>query len=131
MELHEFRLWGSFMASSSLFIDLEVRLDLLNHCSILLAKVEFSFHGSYTIFGVLYMVDFRVEDMSVLVPSMKTFLGIGGHFDLKEMYDTLPIKVLTFFLAIGFVFLHGLSGKLNGGKMWLARRHPRLKQSAA
>ena len=68
---------------------------------------------------------FRVEDVSVLIPSMKTFLGIGGHFDLQEMYDTLPeIKLLTFFLAIGFVLLHGLSGKLGGGKMWLARRHP-------
>ena len=30
---------------------------------------------------------FRVEDLSVLIPSMKTFLGIGGHFDLKEMYE--------------------------------------------
>ncbi|MGB0329821.1 MAG: hypothetical protein ACPGCU_04295, partial [Candidatus Poseidoniaceae archaeon] len=57
--------------------------------------------------------------------SMKTFLGIGGYFDLQEMYDALPeIKVLTFFLTIGFVLLHGLSGKMNGGKMWLARRHP-------
>ncbi len=55
---------------------------------------------------------FRVEDVSVLIPSMKTFLGIGGHFDLQEMYDALPeIKLLTFFLAIGFVLLHGLSGK--------------------
>ena len=68
---------------------------------------------------------FRVEDVSILIPSMKTFLGIGGHFDLQEMYDALPeIKMLTLFLAIGFVLLHGLSGKFNGGKMWLARRHP-------
>ena len=52
-------------------------------------------------------------------------LIIKMKFDLQEMYDALPeIKVLTFFLVIGFVLLHGLSGKLNGGKIWLARRHP-------
>jgi alginate O-acetyltransferase complex protein AlgI len=68
---------------------------------------------------------FRVEDIEVLLPSMKTFLGIGGHFDLHEMCDALPeIKILTFSLAFGFILLHGLSGKLKGGKMWLARRHP-------
>ena len=67
---------------------------------------------------------FRVEDLSILIPSMKTFLGIEGHFDLQEMFDTLPeIKYLSFFLAAGFILLHGFSGKLNGGKMWLARRH--------
>ena len=68
---------------------------------------------------------FRVEDVSILIPSMKTFLGIGGHFDLQEMYEVLPeIKVLTILLAMGFVLVHGLSGKFSGGKMWLARRHP-------
>ena len=103
------------------------------------SKIGFvkSFFNSTGRFGILvswfitqYLVFFtwlifRVEDVSILIPSMKTFLGIGGHFDLHEMYEVLPeIKILTFFLAIGFILLHGLSGKFNGGKLWLARRHP-------
>tara|TARA_B100001109_G_scaffold252040_1_gene247411 strand:+ start:378 stop:896 length:519 start_codon:yes stop_codon:yes gene_type:complete len=68
---------------------------------------------------------FRVEDLGILIPSMKTFLGIGGHFDLKEMYEVLPeVKILPFILAFAFILLHGISGKINGGKLWLARRHP-------
>ncbi len=68
---------------------------------------------------------FRVEETSVLVPAMKTFLGIGGHFDVQEMYETLPeIKILTFFLAAFFILMHGISGKMGGGKAWLARQRP-------
>ena len=68
---------------------------------------------------------FRVEDTAVLIPSMKTFVGWGGHFDWKEGYEFLPeIKFLTFALATCFVLLHGISGKLGGGKEWLARLHP-------
>ena len=59
MELHGISLCGgSFMASSSLSIDLEVRLDLLNHFSIHQAKLSPNFMAHYTVFGVLYMVDF-------------------------------------------------------------------------
>ena len=68
---------------------------------------------------------FRVEDTAVLVPSMKTFLGWGGHFDWMEMYEFLPdIKFLTFALAGCFILLHGVSGWMGGGKAWLARQHP-------
>jgi hypothetical protein len=68
---------------------------------------------------------FRVENTAVLVPSMKTFLGIGGYFDIEEFFDMLPeIKFLTFFIAACFVFLHGVSGKIGGGKEWFARQHP-------
>lgn len=68
---------------------------------------------------------FRVEETKVLIPSMKTFIGIGGHFDLLEMYEILPeIKILTFFVAFCFIVLHGVSGMLGGGKEWLSRRHP-------
>ncbi|MGB1355230.1 MAG: MBOAT family O-acyltransferase [Poseidonia sp.] len=68
---------------------------------------------------------FRVEDTAVLIPSMKTFVGWGGHFDREEAYEFLPeIKFLTFTLAGCFILLHGISGKLGGGKEWLARRHP-------
>ena len=68
---------------------------------------------------------FRVENTSVLIPSMKTFFGIGGHFDIKEMYQYLPeIKLLTGVIVICFILLHGISDKLGGGKLWLSRRHP-------
>ena len=68
---------------------------------------------------------FRVENTSVLIPSMKTFFGIGGHFDIEEMYQYLPeIKLLTGLIVICFIVLHGISGKMGGGKLWLSRRHP-------
>ena len=68
---------------------------------------------------------FRIEDTSILTKSMKTFFGIGGHFDLEEMYTFLPeIKLLTGLIVVCFILLHGVSGKLGGGKMWLSRRHP-------
>ena len=68
---------------------------------------------------------FRIENTSVLIPSMKTFFGIGGHFDLEEMYQFLPeIKLLTGLIVICFVLLHGISGKMGSGKLWLSRRHP-------
>ena len=66
---------------------------------------------------------FRIEDTSILTKSMKTFFGIGGHFDLEEMYTFLPeIKLLTGLIVVCFILLHGV--KLGGGKMWLSRRHP-------
>ncbi len=68
---------------------------------------------------------FRVENTSILIPSMKTFFGIGGHFDIQEMYQYLPeIKLLTGVIVICFILLHGISGKMGGGKLWLSRRHP-------
>jgi alginate O-acetyltransferase complex protein AlgI len=68
---------------------------------------------------------FRVENTSVLIPSMKTFFGIGGHFDIEEMYQYLPeIKLLTGVIVICFILLHGISGKMGSGKLWLSRRHP-------
>ena len=68
---------------------------------------------------------FRVEDTAILIPSMKTFFGYGGHFDLEEMYYFLPeIKLLTGVIVVAFILLHGISGKLGSGKMWLSRRHP-------
>lgn len=68
---------------------------------------------------------FRIEDTSILMTSMKTFFGIGGHFNFEEMKQVLPeIQVLTGLLVGMFILLHGLSGKLGGGKIWLSRRHP-------
>ena len=70
---------------------------------------------------------FRIEDTSVLLHSMKTFFGIGGHFDIEEMYAVLPeIKLLTFFIAFGFIILHGFSGKVGMAKYWIAKQGPIL-----
>lgn len=58
---------------------------------------------------------FRIEDVNILFPSMKTFVGIGGYFDMKEFLQFMPgIKLLTFSLAIIFIIGHGLSGKVGG-----------------
>ena len=68
---------------------------------------------------------FRIEDTSILTKSMKTFFGIGGHFDFEEMYNFLPeIKLLTAIIVTCFILMHGISGKLGGGKVWLSNRHP-------
>ena len=68
---------------------------------------------------------FRVEQTNILIPSMKTFLGVGGHFDLDEMIDALPeIKFLTLSLVFSFIILHGMSGKVGGGKEWLSKQKP-------
>jgi alginate O-acetyltransferase complex protein AlgI len=70
---------------------------------------------------------FRVEDTAVLIPAMKSFFGIQGHFDFIEMVEALPeIQVLTGFIIASFIFMHGLSGKIGGGKKWLAQRTPVL-----
>jgi alginate O-acetyltransferase complex protein AlgI len=68
---------------------------------------------------------FRIEDTGVLMTSMKTFFGIGGHFNFEEMKQVLPdIQILTGLIVGMFILLHGISGKLGGGKIWLSRRHP-------
>ena len=70
---------------------------------------------------------FRVEETAILLPSMKTFFGIEGHFDSEEMFNHLPeIKVLTVIIVISFIVLHGISGKLGRGKIWLSKRHPAI-----
>ncbi len=68
---------------------------------------------------------FRVENTSILIPSMKSFFGIGGHFNIDEMLEFLPeAGPLTVVIVVGFILFHGISGKMGGGKLWLSRRHP-------
>ena len=46
---------------------------------------------------------FRLEDTKLLIPSLKTFIGINAHWDTSEMLDALPtIKYLTLLIAILF-----------------------------
>lgn len=68
---------------------------------------------------------FRIEDTSMLIRSMKTFIGIDGYFDFSEFVNTLPeVKILTGFILICFILLHFLSGYIGGGKYWLSRQNP-------
>jgi len=68
---------------------------------------------------------FRVEDTNILTPSLKTYVGIGAHWDTMEMYEFLPdIKFVTAVVAIMFIIGHFVSWKVGGLKHWIARRGP-------
>ena len=68
---------------------------------------------------------FRVEDTTMLVRSLKTFIGFDSHWDLREGYDLLPeIKLLPICLVGLFVLIHGISGKIGGLKLWISKQNP-------
>ena len=61
---------------------------------------------------------FRVEDTEILIPSLKTFVGIGARWDLEEMYEALPeIKFLTLSIAALFFVCHFISWKVGGSNI--------------
>jgi D-alanyl-lipoteichoic acid acyltransferase DltB (MBOAT superfamily) len=67
---------------------------------------------------------FRLEDTSLLIPSLKTYVGIGGHWDISEMNDVLPeVRMLTFAIAIIFIIGHFVSWKIGGLKNWISRQN--------
>lgn len=68
---------------------------------------------------------FRLEDSSILIPALKSYIGIGSHWDTQEMLEHLPeIKFLTFGIAILFICGHLLSSKIGGLKHWISRQNP-------
>ena len=68
---------------------------------------------------------FRVEDTKILIPSLKTFVGIDAHWDTTEMYSVLPeIKFLTLGLGALFFIAHFVSWKLGGLKHWISEQNP-------
>ena len=68
---------------------------------------------------------FRIEDTTMLIRSMKSFVWFDSYWNVNELIETLPyIKLTTALMVVAFLVLHGLSGYLGGGKYWLARRHP-------
>ena len=68
---------------------------------------------------------FRLEDTKLLIPSLKTFIGINAHWDTTEMLDTLPtIKYLTLLIAILFFICHFISWKVGGLKHWISKQNP-------
>ena len=67
---------------------------------------------------------FRLEDSSILIPALKSYIGIGAHWDTQEMLEVLPeIKYLTFSIAILFVCGHLLSSKIGGLKIWISKQN--------
>lgn len=67
---------------------------------------------------------FRVEDTSVLWPSLKTYVGIGAVWNFDEFISTLPeIHLLTFFLVLVFVVGHFFSGFVGGMKFHIAKQN--------
>ena len=68
---------------------------------------------------------FRVEDTKILIPSLKTFVGIDAHWDTTEMNDALPeIKFLTLGIGALFFIAHFVSWKLGGLKHWISKQNP-------
>ncbi len=67
---------------------------------------------------------FRVEDTTMMLRSLKTFVGIDAYWDYSEFFESLPdVKLMTMGLVLIFVIAHGVSGKLGGFKIWLSKQH--------
>ena len=68
---------------------------------------------------------FRLEDSPILIQALKSYIGIGSHWDNQEMLEHLPeMKFLTFGIAILFICGHLLSSKIGGFKHWISRHNP-------
>ncbi len=68
---------------------------------------------------------FRVEDTTMMLRSLKSFVGIDAHWDHSEFFESLPeIQLLTFALVGIFIVGHGFSGKIGGFKHWLGKQNP-------
>ena len=68
---------------------------------------------------------FRVEDLDILIPSMKPFIGLDNYFSLTAGWTLLPQgKYLTALLVVAFAFGHLLSWKIGKFKYWMARSNP-------
>jgi alginate O-acetyltransferase complex protein AlgI len=68
---------------------------------------------------------FRLEDSPILIQALKSYIGIGSHWDNQEMLEHLPeMKFLTFGIAILFICGHLLSSKIGGFKHWISRQNP-------
>ena len=68
---------------------------------------------------------FRIEDTSMLIRTLKTYLLIDSHWNKEEFFESLPeVKLLTFGIVSLFVLFHGLSGKIGGLKNWIGNQKP-------
>ena len=67
---------------------------------------------------------FRVEETSILIPSLKTFVGIDAHWNVNELSESLPeIKLFTFVIAMFFFIGHYISWKIGGLKNWVSEQN--------
>ena len=67
---------------------------------------------------------FRVEDTTMLLRSLKTFVGYDAYWDLEDAFESLPdVKLMTIGLVMIFIISHGISGKLGGFKTWLSKQN--------
>ena len=67
---------------------------------------------------------FRVEDTTMLLESMKGFVGYNAYFDISAARDILPeVQYLTLALVLFFILSHGASGKLGGMRDRVASSH--------
>lgn len=67
---------------------------------------------------------FRVEDTKILLPSLKTYIGINAKWNIDEFMNSLPeIKLLTFAIVIFFIIGHFISGLMGGFKLWVAKQN--------
>jgi alginate O-acetyltransferase complex protein AlgI len=67
---------------------------------------------------------FRVEDTSMLIQSLKTYVGIGAHWNREEMFEILPdIKYLTLSIGLLFFIGHFISWKIGGLKEWISQQN--------
>ena len=96
-------------------------------------KKSFEFAPKFSIFAgwiitqyFIFMtwLVFRVEDTTMMLRSLKTFVGIDAYWDYSEFFESLPdVKLMTMGIVFIFVIAHGVSGKLGGFKIWLSKQH--------
>jgi alginate O-acetyltransferase complex protein AlgI len=123
-----FVLWGFIHGLLLIVHRFGKEIGAVRHLFDRLGRLGTVFSWVFTQFLVFFTwLIFRVEDTAVLIPAMKSFFGIQGHFDYAEMQEVLPeIQLLTRLIVASFILMHGLSGKIGGGKQWLAQRGPIL-----
>ncbi|MBT3441186.1 MAG: MBOAT family protein [Euryarchaeota archaeon] len=68
---------------------------------------------------------FRVEDTSILVRALKSYLFIDSNWDIDEFLQSLPdVKLLVFSIVLLFIVFHGISWKVGGLKIWISKQNP-------
>ncbi|MFL2947248.1 MAG: MBOAT family O-acyltransferase [Candidatus Poseidoniales archaeon] len=121
-----FVLWGAMHGVLLLAHRWLIQIDFIKNISISAPKTMFI--GSWVVtqyFVFMTWLVFRVEDTSMMLRSLKSFMGIDAHWDQTEFLEALPeIKLLTFSLVCIFIIAHGFSGKIGGFKYWMAKQNP-------
>ena len=61
------------------------------------------------------------KTLRFLILALKTYIGVGGHWDLNEMNEALPEIRFPSPFGIAFIFIigHFISWKIGGIKNWI------------